>query len=139
MYYQSCTPQCSSNKPANDEYEVEMLELEISEEEETGTVTSIITDLKEEIEKLNQMLKIKDQQIRNLEETNLKLKIKPAGKFLSNGNDANNAFPALSPAQQRNYANVVTNGPQVKKTTRATIRVPPGEQIETMNTSTKED
>ena len=86
MYCQSRAPQCSSNKPANDEYEVEMLELEISEEEEeTGTVTSIITDLKEEIEKLNQMLKIKDQQIRNLEETNLKLKIKLADQILEKG------------------------------------------------------
>ena len=57
VYCQSC----SSNKPANNEYEVEMLELEMSEEEEeTGTVTSVITDLKEQIEKLNKMLKIKD-------------------------------------------------------------------------------
>ena len=100
-----------------------MLELEISEEEEeTGTATSIITDLKEEVEKLNKMLKIKDQHIRNLEEANLKLEMKLADKILDNGNDANNGFPALSPTPQRNYANAVTDWTQVKK--------PPTEQIE---------
>ena len=76
------------------------------------------------------MLRIKEEKIRNLEETTLKLNIKLADQILENGNDANNGFPALSPTQQRNYANVVTNLPQVKKTTHTIFLEPPTEQIE---------
>ena len=81
-----CIAQGRSNKRANDEYEVEMLELEISEEEEeTATAASILADLEDEIEELNKMPKIKHRQIRNLEETNLKLKIKLADQILEKG------------------------------------------------------